>query len=642
MINLNNVTYRVAGRLLLENVSVSIPAGHRVGLVGKNGSGKSTLLKLISKDIQPDAGDISLTGIRGLRNSIGIVAQEVPNGDITPLEFTLAADLERNELLKQAETETLPERISDIQVRLADIGAYSAPAKASSILHGLGFNHMEQKQPLSSFSGGWRMRVAIAAVLFSEPEILLLDEPTNHLDLEATIWLESHLKSYSKTLIVVSHDKGLLNRSVNSILHLETQQLAFYKGAYNNFEKRRTERLAGLASQAKKQALNRKKIEAFVERFRAKASKAKQAQSRLKALERMAQQKIPQPEPETIFSFVNSEELFPPLIVFENVTLGYDLNAPVLNNINLRIDNGDKIGLLGRNGNGKSTLAKGIAGRLEKFFGEVNFTSKLRIGYFAQHQLDELEPELNAIEHLLKLDTEATPLKIRSRLGGVGLLQEKQTTKIKYLSGGEKARLTLAIIIYTDPHVLILDEPTNHLDINARDALVSALNDFDGAVILISHDQELLNGCVDDFFLIDDGKVARFDGDLDDYRRWLLNITGETQRRENNKNNHTGNRSLEKANRKEKRQAAAEVRNATSKLRKRAAEVEAELAKLVEKRIMIINKLGDQKTYSLSHEDLDSLFIEKGTLDKKIQQYEENWLELEEEIEQSFSELRIK
>ena len=330
------------------------------------------------------------------------------------------------------------------------------------------------------------------------------------------------------------------------------------------------------------------------------------------------------------------------MIVFENVTLGYDLNAPVLNNINLRIDNGDKIGLLGRNGNGKSTLAKGIAGRLEKFFGEVNFTSKLRIGYFAQHQLDELEPELNAIEHLLKLDTEATPLKIRGRLGGVGLLQEKQTTKIKYLSGGEKARLTLAIIIYTDPHVLILDEPTNHLDINARDALVSALNDFDGAVILISHDQELLNGCVDDFFLIDDGKVARFDGDLDDYRRWLLNITGETQRRENNKNNHTGNRSLEKVNRKEKRQAAAEVRNATSKLRKRAAEVEAELAKLVEKRIMIINKLGDQKTYSLSHEDLDSLFIEKGTLDKKIQQYEENWLELEEEIEQSFSELRIK
>ncbi|MBO90925.1 MAG: glycosyl transferase family 1, partial [Rhodospirillaceae bacterium] len=448
--------------------------------------------------------------------------------------------------------------------------------------------------------------------------------------------------SYSKTLIVVSHDKGLLNRSVNSILHLEAQQLAFYKGAYNNFEKRRNERLAGLASQAKKQALNRKKIEAFVERFRAKASKAKQAQSRLKALERMAQQKVPQPEPETIFSFVNSEELSPPLIVFENVTLGYDLNAPVLNNINLRIDNGDKIGLLGRNGNGKSTLAKGIAGRLEKFFGEVNFTSKLRIGYFAQHQLDELEPELNAIEHLLKLDTAATPLKIRGRLGGVGLLQEKQTTKIKYLSGGEKARLTLAIIIYTDPHVLILDEPTNHLDINARDALVSALNDFDGAVILISHDQELLNGCVDDFFLIDDGKVARFDGDLDDYRRWLLNITGETQRRENNKNNHTGNRSLEKVNRKEKRQAAAEVRNATSKLRKRAAEVEAELAKLVEKRIMIINKLGDQKTYSLSHEDLDSLFIEKGTLDKKIQQYEENWLELEEEIEQSFSELRIK
>ena len=634
MINISNLTYRISGRLLLDSVSVSIPSGHRIGLVGKNGTGKSTLLKLIAKDLQPDAGDISISGLRNLEADIGTVAQEAPSGAMTPLEFTLAADLEREKLLKEVETETLPERISEIHSRLSDISAYSAEARASSILHGLGFNQKEQGQPLSSFSGGWRMRVAIAAVLFSDPELLLLDEPTNHLDLESTIWLEAYLKSFSKTLIVVSHDKGLLDRSVNSILHLEGQKLSFYRGGYNSFEKLRNQQLAGLASQAKKQALNRKKIEAFVERFRSKASKAKQAQSRLKALERIVEQKIPSPEPETIFSFVNSDELPSPLIVFENVSLGYDRNSPVLTHFNLRIDNADKIGLLGRNGNGKSTLAKGIAGKLVQFSGEVSFSSKLRIGYFAQHQLDELEPELNAIEHLLEIDPKANSLKLRNRLGGVGLVQEKQTTKIKHLSGGEKARLTLAIIIYKDPHVLILDEPTNHLDIAARDALVLALNEFNGTVILISHDQELLAGCVDEFFLVDQGEVTRFDGDLDDYKKWLLEKPKEKTKPDNYQDKKEFTRP-QKVNRKEQRQAAAELRKATQKMRKKAASLEVELLELVEKRQMIITELGDQKTYTVKKNELESLFVQKDVLDKKIQQCEQDWLELEEEIEKS-------
>ena len=616
MINISNLTYRISGRLLLDSVSVSIPSGHRIGLVGKNGTGKSTLLKLIAKDLQPDEGDISISGLRNLQTCIGTIAQEAPNGAMTPLEFTLAADLEREKLLKEVETETLPERISEIHSRLSDISAYSAEARASSILHGLGFNQKEQGQPLSSFSGGWRMRVAIAAVLFSDPALLLLDEPTNHLDLESTIWLESYLKTFSKTLIVVSHDKGLLNRSVNGILHLEGQKLSFYRGAYNSFERSRNQQLAGLASQAKKQALNRKKIEAFVERFRSKASKAKQAQSRLKALERIVEQKIPSPEPETIFSFVNSDELPSPLIVFENVSLGYDRSSPVLAHLNLRIDSGDKIGLLGRNGNGKSTLAKGIAGKLVQFSGEVSFSSKLKIGYFAQHQLDELEPELNAIEHLLEIDPEANSLKLRNRLGGVGLVQEKQTTKIKHLSGGEKARLTLAIIIYKDPHVLILDEPTNHLDIAARDALVSALNEFNGTVILISHDQQLLAGCVDEFFLVDQGEVTHFDGDLDDYKKWLLEKPKEKTKPDNYQDNTEFTRP-QKVNRKEQRQAAAELRKATQKMRKKAASLEVELLELVEKRQMIITELGDQKTYTVKKNELESLFVQKDVLDKK-------------------------
>ena len=640
MINISNLTYRVSGRLLLDSVSVSIPSGHRIGLVGKNGTGKSTLLKLIAKDLQPDEGDILISGLQNLQTGIGTIAQEAPNGAITPLEFTLAADLEREKLLNDADTETLPERISEIHARLSDISAHSAESRASSILHGLGFNQKEQGQPLSNFSGGWRMRVAIAAVLFSDPELLLLDEPTNHLDLESTIWLESYLKAFSKTLIVVSHDKRLLNRTVNGILHLEGQKLSFYRGAYDSFERLRNQQLAGLASQAKKQALNRKKIEAFVERFRSKASKAKQAQSRLKALERIVEQKIPSPEPETIFSFVNADELPSPLIVFENVSLGYNRSSPVLTDLNLRIDGGDKIGLLGRNGNGKSTLAKGIAGKLVQFSGEVSFSSKLKIGYFAQHQLDELEPEINAIEHLLEIDPKATSLKLRNKLGGVGLVQEKQTTKIKHLSGGEKARLTLAIIIYKDPNVLILDEPTNHLDIAARDSLVSALNEFNGTVILISHDQQLLAGCVDEFFLVDQGEVTRFDGDLDDYKKWLLDKPKGKTKPDNNQENKEFTRP-QKVNRKEQRQAAAELRKVTQTMRKKAASLEVELSKLVEKRQLIITELGDQKTYTVKKDELESLFVQKDVLDKKIQQCEQDWLELEEEIEKSSLSLGI-
>ena len=580
MIQITEMTYRIAGRVLFENASASVPKGHKVGLIGRNGCGKSTLLKMLMGELSPDAGNITINGIKNAANGIGTVSQEAPSGRQTPIEFTLSADKERADLLKRAEVETDPNTIAEIQTRLVDISAHSAPAKAATILAGLGFDNDAQNKPLSSFSGGWRMRVSIAALLLAEPEVLLLDEPTNHLDLEATIWLETHLKVYPKTLVIVSHDRGLLNRAVNGILHVEGNKISYYTGGYDRFEQLREEKLALQEATARKQDAQRKHMEKFVERFRYTASKARQAQSRLKALERLGAGAVKLIEANTVFKFPEPELLAPPLVTLEKASVGYGNNIPVLSNINLRLDADDRIGFLGQNGNGKSTLAKLIANRLEKMSGDSHRAAKLKVGFFAQHQIEELELQDTAAEHMARLMPSAPLDRVRARLGGVGLVQDKQTTKVKFLSGGEKARLTIALITYNNPHVLILDEPTNHLDIDARDALVSALNTYKGAVILISHDRRLLELTVDRLWLVADGTVNPFKGDLDDYAAWLKDRAREGVRGEGRIGTDEQKQSSQKTNKKEQRKAAADKRKANSDLRKKILELEKQITLL--------------------------------------------------------------
>lgn len=517
MIKIENITYSVEGRTLLEGASASIPEGHKVGLVGRNGTGKSTLFKLIRNELVLEGGAISLPN----RARIGGVAQEVPGNEVSLIDTVLAADIERAELMAEAETATDPTRIADIQTRLADIDAWSAEGRASSILKGLGFDSEKQKLPCSDFSGGWRMRVALAAVLFSQPDLLLLDEPTNYLDLEGAVWLESYLAKYPHTVIIVSHDRGLLNRAVGSILHLEDKQLHFYQGNYDTFARTRAARLAAAESEAKKQDARRAHLQAYVDRFRAKADKARQAQSRLKAIARMQPITRPQEAALRRFSFPEPEELSPPILRVENGVAGYDGN-PVLSNLDLRIDQDDRIALLGQNGEGKSTLSKLISGRLDPMGGRVIASSKLRIGYFAQHQVDELFVDETPLDHLRRMRPSKTPAQLRAMLGGFGIGTEQADTLVGRLSGGQKARLSLMLATLDAPHLLILDEPTNHLDMESREALVEALTAYSGAVVLVSHDMHLLSLVADRLWQVKGGRVRPYDEDLETYRASLL------------------------------------------------------------------------------------------------------------------------
>lgn len=517
MLRITDISYSIAGRPLLVNASATIPAGHKVGLVGRNGTGKTTLFGLIRGELALETGDISLPS--GAR--IGGVAQEVPSSETSLLDTVLAADLERAALLAEAETATEPSRIADIQTRLADIDAWSAEARASSILKGLGFSIEEQAMPCSAFSGGWRMRVALAGVLFSAPDLLLLDEPTNYLDLEGAIWLESYLARYPHTVIVISHDRGLLNRAVGSILHLEDRKLTLYQGRYDTFAETRAARLAVAEAEAKKQDARRAHLQSFVDRFRYKASKAVQAQSRLKMIAKMTPITTPQEAALKAFAFPQPEELSPPIVNMESASVGYGDTA-ILKRLNLRIDQDDRIALLGKNGEGKSTLSKLISNKLEAMGGRLTRSSKLRIGYFAQHQLDELAADETPLEHIRRLRPDETPAKLRARLAGFGIGAEQADTIAAKLSGGQKARLSLVLATLDAPHLLILDEPTNHLDMESREALVEALTAYSGAVVIVSHDMHLLSLVADRLWLVKDGRVAPYDEDLESYRRMLL------------------------------------------------------------------------------------------------------------------------
>ncbi|SMO66726.1 ABC-F family ATP-binding cassette domain-containing protein [Paracoccus laeviglucosivorans] len=517
MLRIDDISYSIAGRPLLEHASATIPYGHKVGLVGPNGAGKTTLFKLIRGELTLDGGDISLPS----RARIGGVRQEAAGTAISVLETVLAADEERASLLAESETATDPHRIGEIQTRLADIDAWSAEARAATILRGLGFSTEDQARPTSDYSGGWRMRVALAGVLFSQPDLLLLDEPTNYLDLEGALWLESYLQRYPHTVIVISHDRDLLNRAVGHILHLEERKLVLYTGGYDTFARTRAEKRALQAAEAKKQEARRAHLQSFVDRFRAKASKAVQAQARIKMLAKMEPITAPEEAKFHRFSFPQPDQLSPPIISLDSLSVGYEDRA-VLKKLNLRIDQDDRIALLGRNGQGKSTLSKLLADRLQPMDGRIARSGKLRIGYFAQHQVDELHLDETPLDHVRRMRPNEAPPKHRARLAGFGLMEAQATTLVGQLSGGQKARLSLLLATIDAPHLLILDEPTNHLDIESREALTEALNDYTGAVVLVSHDMHLLSLVADRLWLVDQGAVEPWQGDLDDYRRMLL------------------------------------------------------------------------------------------------------------------------
>ncbi|MEE3043676.1 MAG: ABC-F family ATP-binding cassette domain-containing protein [Pseudomonadota bacterium] len=629
MLQITDLTYRIGGRVILDQVSLTIPDGHKVGLIGRNGAGKSTLLKLISGELATDGGDIRLSK----RARMGVVSQEAPAGSRSLIETVLAADTERASLLEEAETTTDPHRIAEVHTRLADIDAHTAEARAASILSGLGFDADAQQRPCDDFSGGWRMRVALAATLFLRPDLLLLDEPTNHLDLEATIWLENYLINYPGTIILISHDRDLLNRAVKSIAHLHDGTVTLYGGNYDKFAKTRREQMELASKQYEKQIAQQKHLQSFIDRFRAKASKAKQAQSRVKMLEKMGPA-IPVVEDRGItFDFPSPKELPPPLINIHNGEVGYEPGKPVLRNISLRIDMDDRIALLGANGNGKSTLAKLLSDRLELMAGEKTASSKLRIGYFAQHQTDELIGEQTPYQHMAALMPDAIESKVRAQLGRFAFEGDKGDTKVKDLSGGEKARLLFALMTLDAPHMLILDEPTNHLDIDSRDALNHALNAYEGAVIIISHDPYLIEACADRLVLVADGTVTAFDGDVSEYRQYLLD-RARAERRANKAGEDDANGKDTKRDRKAERQQAAEKRKAAAPVKRAIEKLESQMEKLSARKAAIETEMADPKLYEAANgQKLGELQMELGKIESQLGDIEMQWMEKQEEYE---------
>jgi ATP-binding cassette, subfamily F, member 3 len=620
MLTITDLSVRLAGRLLIDQASVQIVPGARVGLVGRNGTGKSTLFRIVRGELASESGTISVPP----RWRVGSLAQEAPNGPESLLTVVLKADLERDALLREADTASDPHRIAEIQTRLVDIDAHSAPARAAAILSGLGFPAADQARPVAEFSGGWRMRVALAATLFAAPDLLLLDEPTNYLDLEGTLWLEDHLANYPRTVVVISHDRDLLDTSVDQILHLERGKLTLYRGSYSSFEEQRAARELLDAKQAKRQEAERERLQAFVDRFKAKASKARQAQSRVKMLEKMKPvaalvreevREISFPAPEKILS--------PPIIAVDNVSVGYDPAKPVLRRVTLRVDNDDRIALLGANGNGKSTLVKLLADRLKPFSGAITRAERLAIAYFAQHQLDELNEDASPYDHIRKLMPEAPEAKVRARAGAIGFSGKAADTKAGSLSGGEKARLLLGLATFFGPNMIILDEPTNHLDIDSRAALAEAINEFPGAVIMVSHDRYLIEACADRLWVVADGAVTNFDGDLDDYRRNVLSqrARADTDVARNGKADRPERPKVEKR----------------GSLRQRIASAEAEIARISDIIAKIDTALALPDIFSRDPKQAAQLSKARANAATALERAEEEWLEASSQFDEAGS-----
>ncbi|RSU50014.1 ABC-F family ATP-binding cassette domain-containing protein [Sphingomonas sp. S-NIH.Pt15_0812] len=617
MLNLNGITVRLGGRTIIDGASAALPPGSRVGLIGRNGAGKSTLVRVIAGMLEPDDGAAEMP--KGSR--LGYIAQEAPDGEATPFDTVLAADVERAALMIRSETEEDPDKLGDIYERLIAIDAYTAPARAASILQGLGFDEAMQARPLKSFSGGWKMRVALAALLFSAPDVLLLDEPSNHLDLEAVMWLEDFLQSYRATILLVSHERDFLNNVVDHILHLQGGKVTLYPGGYDSFERQRAERMAQLAAAKANQEAQRAKLQDYIARNSARASTAKQAQSRQKMLSKLQPIAEMANDPTLSFGFPDPDALRPPLITLDMASVGY-AETPILKRLNLRIDPDDRIALLGRNGNGKTTLARLLAAQLAPMDGDMGSSGKMRVGYFTQYQVEELDADDTPLEHMTRIMRGATPAAVRAQLGRFGFSGDKATTKVGRLSGGERARLALALITREAPHLLILDEPTNHLDVDAREALVQALNAYTGAVVLVSHDRHMLEMTADRLVLVDDGTAREFDGTLDDYIAFVL------------KGDSGQGDGQSKAERKAAKKTAL-ARDAEKALRKEARDAEAETARWSAEVAKLDAAMADPKRAepALAKLSMTELMKRRADAAAKLETAEARWLEASEGLE---------
>jgi len=613
MLTLSGITVRLGGHTILDGASATLASGSRVGLIGRNGAGKSTLMKVIAGEIESDAGTLDMRRCA----SLGYLAQDVRAGSDTPLERVLAADEERTRLLKEEAWAATSQRIGDIHERLQAIDAYSAPARASRILSGLGFDEVAQQQTVDSFSGGWRMRIALAALLFSRPDVLLLDEPSNYLDLEAALWLESFLRAYRGTLLVISHERDLLNNVCDHILHLQSGAVTLYRGNYDAWERQLSERLGQIEAMRARQERQRAKLMAYVDRWRYKAHTARQAQSRLKALQRMEPVAAAIEDSTLQFDFPDPDTLRPPMILLDDASVGYSAGQPVLAGLQLRIDPDERIAFLGRNGNGKTTLARLLSGRLDVMSGSMTAASRLRVGYFAQHQVEELDPVETPLVHMTRLMPDATPRRVRAQLGRFGFSGDKAALPVHQLSGGERARLALALITRDAPHLIILDEPTNHLDIEARESLVQALSGYSGAVIMISHDRHLVELTADRLVLIADGKATDFAGDLDDYRNLVLG--------------RNSGATVSRSTRKDERRRAAVERDRTRELRKAVDKAENEVNVLTRSRDEIDRILFDPST--LEGTTVTELMTKRRRIERALEKAEARWIEASTALE---------
>jgi ATP-binding cassette, subfamily F, member 3 len=612
MLQIQDITYRIGGRVLLDHASLTIPSGHHVGFVGRNGTGKSTLFKIILGELSPEGGTVNIP-----RNSrIGTVAQEAPGGEDSLLSIVLAGDVERHELLAEAETAHDPGRISDIQTRLVDIDAHSAPARASAILAGLGFSEATINGPCSALSGGWRMRVALAAALFGQPDVLLLDEPTNYLDLEGTIWLKSFLKAYPHTIFLISHDRDVLNDVVTAIAHLNEAKLELYQGNYDTFDRVRREKQALNAKHRKKQEEQRSHMQAYVDRFRYKASKARQAQSRIKALSKLEPITEITEGRVTPFRFPNPvKELAPPLLSLDKVSVGYEPGKAILKNLTLRIDPDDRIALLGSNGNGKSTFAKLLNGKLKPQTGGIVSAPRMSVGFFAQHQMDDLHEDYTPFDYITKLMPDKTVAERRARLGASGFGSTLADSPCANLSGGEKARLLFLLATFNGPHVLILDEPTNHLDMDSREALIHAINDYEGAVILIAHDRHIIETCADRLLLVDNGTITTFEGDLEEYTDLVLS------------------KRTSGANRKAEQSAPKTKAKPLHVVQKQVEQLDGKIMKLQEKLGILDQALADHTIYTQDPRKAADFVKLRSKIAADLAKEEERWLEINMESE---------
>lgn len=630
MLHINDLTFAIEGRTLFDQATLALPDRARAGLVGRNGTGKSTLFRLIRDEATPVSGSVSVK--KGAM--IGGVAQEAPAGPDSILDRVLAADTERARLLAEAETASDPNRIAEIQTRLADIDAHSAEARAATILFGLGFSNADQARACSEFSGGWRMRVALAGVLFSRPDLLLLDEPTNYLDLEGSVWLENHLRTYPGGMIIISHDRDLLNTAVDRIVHLRQGKLFPYLGGYDQFQRQFAEQQRLQVKLKERQDAEAKRLQAFVDRFKAKASKARQAQSRVKRLEKMKPLATMVDTPVAPFYFPFAQrQIAPPIIRLEGADAGYAADKPILRDLNLRVDGDDRIGLLGRNGAGKSTLAKLLEGRLSPLSGHMRKHKKLQTAFFAQHQIEDLNPKESAYDHVLTLMAEATEAQRRARLARFGLGVEKADTPAGDLSGGEKARLLMSLITFGGAHLLILDEPTNHLDMDSRVALADAINGFDGAVILISHDRSLIETCVDRLWLAADGTVAPYDGDMDEYRALVTGKGkpgGKPGPGAEKDKDFSGSPGSVKS---QARRASAAKRADIAPLKKDVARWEKEVNRLTGVIEVIDKGLAAPGLYEKDPKTAEDLFKKRAKAAELLDAAEMSWLEATEALE---------